>query len=518
MQRGASTLLAGFGGLMLCISASSARAQDYSGLSTLTPGKVAAENGLWIEVPLERQFKSGKRIVVADIKGPATITMVHFAFPASHVDGKTKLLDRDLLLRMYWDGEETPSVDCPLVDFFCDPAGLREVVNTALVNKRRGWNAYFPMPFRKSGRIELVYEGPVAAGDELWRIMPCYSYVIYRTADQIAETEGYFHACWRQEGLLIGKNDYVAMEAKGRGKFVGWNVTVRTPQGHWMPVDMNEKWYIDGGKEPALELQGIEDSFGFSWGFPETENVFPMTGYWPFFKGAAAYRFFVNDAISFEKSLKLAIGYGEHEDPMFHEVFTKPGSELQLSSTCYWYQTEPHGALPKMPPAAERGPAPEDKFWPGKDPGVPTAEELRGRGVKMLMMAGRPEKEVVFAEPGYDIKALNGYAYAGWPVPVYYTRADYEVLKLELTVPKKAKGTVRLYVMDPDNFMGGRRESITVGGKPAGLVEAFQKGKWVEAEVGSAQTANGKVLIEIKNEREKANAVVSMVEWVEKGK
>jgi hypothetical protein len=84
--------------------------------------------------------------------------MIHFAMP------QTLKLNRDLLLRMYWDGEALPSVEAPLVDFFCDPAGLRESVNTALVNKRRGYNAYFPMPFRRSAKIELVYDGPVAPG------------------------------------------------------------------------------------------------------------------------------------------------------------------------------------------------------------------------------------------------------------------------------------------------------------------------------------------------------------------
>ncbi|MHC4537960.1 MAG: DUF2961 domain-containing protein, partial [Planctomycetota bacterium] len=118
-------------------------------------------------------------------------------------------------------------MDCPLVDFFCDPAGLREQVNTALVNKRRGFNAYFTMPFRKSAKIELVYDGPVEPGSKLWRIMPCYSYVMYRMVDRIDPDLGYFHAHWRQEGLLLGKRDYVALKAKGKGKFVGWNVTVR---------------------------------------------------------------------------------------------------------------------------------------------------------------------------------------------------------------------------------------------------------------------------------------------------
>ena len=93
----------------------------------------------------------------------------------------------------------------------------------------------------------------------------------------------------------------------------------------------------------------MEDSFGFSWGFPPTESQFPLTGFFPFHKGAAAYRFFLHDAISFEKSLRVTIGFGEHEDPMFRREFSRRGNTLQFSSTVYWYQTEPHAPLPALP-------------------------------------------------------------------------------------------------------------------------------------------------------------------------
>lgn len=105
-------------------------------LSQLTPGRTRAENALWIENALSARFNSSKQVTVADLKGPAVITMIHFAMP------QTLKLNRDVLLRIFWDGEASPSVEVPLVDFFCDPAGLREEVNTALVNKRRGFNAY----------------------------------------------------------------------------------------------------------------------------------------------------------------------------------------------------------------------------------------------------------------------------------------------------------------------------------------------------------------------------------------
>jgi len=476
-------------------------------LPQLTPGRTAAQNALWIENPLSARFNTSKRVTVAEIQGPATITMIHFAMP------QMLKLDRDLLLKAYWDGETAPSIDCPLVDFFCDPAGLREAVNTALVNKRRGFNAYFPMPFRTSARIELVYDGPVEPGDKLWSMMPCYSYVMYRTADVIPDDSGYFHAHWRQEALLLGTRDYLALDAKGQGKFVGWNVTIRRPGRSGYPVDGNEKFYLDGEETPSIEFQGLEDSFGFSWGFPPTESMFPLTGWFPFLKGALGYRFFTGDAISFDKSLRVTIGFGINEDPMFQREFSKPGSQLQLSSVAYWYQKEPHAPLPPMPPAAERVPAPEVAFWPEKEK-LPTVADLKERHVRFLMLCGRPEREIIYAEPGFGAEAKSGFTYDGWGMPVYHCRADNEELRIELTTPKGAAGTLRLYMIDPDDFEGGRCQTVSVAGRSLGLVEHFQEGRWLEQSVGPQDSAEGKLLIQVLNARAGSNAVLSMIEFV----
>jgi hypothetical protein len=497
--------------LVAVVTVTSVAAPPWSAddLPRLIPGRTAAQNALWIENPLSARFNSSKQVVVAELKGPAVITMIHFAMP------QVLKLNRDLLLKMYWDGEQSPSVDCPLVDFFCDPAGLREQVNTALVNKRRGFNAYFPMPFRKTGKIELVYDGPVEPGDELWKIMPCYSYVMYRTADEIPQDVGYFHAHWRQEALLLGRRDYVALEAKGKGKFIGWNVTVRRPGRSGYPVDENEKFYIDGEKAASIEFQGLEDSFGFSWGFPETESMFPLTGYFPFMKGACAYRFFANDAISFDESLRVTVGFGEHENPVFHRQFSKRGSALQLSSVVYWYQREPHAPLPPMPARAERAPAPEEPFWPDKEK-LPTAAALRQRGVRLLMLCGRPDGEVIHAEPGFAAEAKSGYGWDGWSLPVYHCRADDRELRIQLTVPKSTEGTVRLYVIDPDSFQGGRKQTLTVAGRSLGVVEDFQEGRWLEQPISPQDSADGKILIQARNARQGSNAVISIIEWVQK--
>ncbi len=496
---------------MVAVAAVSARGQPAVGgdaLPHLTPGRVKAQNALWIENGLSARFNSSTQVVVAQISGPAEITMIHFAMP------QTLKLGREAILRLYWDGESTPSVECPLVDFVCDPAGLHEPVNTAWVNQRRGFNAYFPMPFRRAARVELVYDGPVAPGEALWKLMPCYSYVMYRTLARVPKDTGYFHASWRQEALLLGQRDYVALEAKGRGKFVGWNVTVRLPGREGYPVDENEKFYLDGETEASVEFQGLEDSFGFSWGFPPSESSFPLTGYFPFLKGAAAYRFFDQDAISFNQSLRVAIGFGAHESPFFRREFSKRGNALQLSSTVYWYQVEPHAPLPPLPPAAEREPAPEVAFWPDKET-PPQAEELRGRGVKLCVLCGRPGQETIFAEPGYAALPREGYTWNGWGLPVSHCRAGQETVRVELKVPPGAAGTVRVYVIDPDDFDGGRKETLRVAGDDLGVVEKFSEGRWLEHPVRADQTAEGKVLVRADNARQGSNAVLSIIEWVE---
>ncbi|MGQ9822195.1 MAG: glycoside hydrolase family 172 protein [Thermogutta sp.] len=486
-------------------------------LPRLSDDQVLAENGLWIETPLERRFHHAKRVVVAEAEGPGIITMIHFALPQRQITPDSNYrLGRDLVIRMYWDGETHPSVECPLVDFFCDPAGERERLDTTMVNKKRGWNAYFPMPFRKSAKIELVYDGELAPGEELWAAMPCYSYVMIRKTASLPEDVGYFHAYWRQELLNLAERDYVALAAEGRGKFVGWNVTLRLPGRPGYPVDMNEKFFIDGESQPAVEFQGIEDSFGFSWGFPPEENLFPRTGFFPFHQdGAAAYRFFLSDAITFRKSLKVTIGFGANEHPMFREMFGRPGNELELASTCYWYQSEPHVPFSPMRAAKDRAPLTRD--WRDMEQ-LPTDDERRERGVKLEMRCGRPEEELVFAEPGYHAETVRGFAYTGWPFPMFHTRADEEAVHIVLHVPPQSAGLLRLYMIDPDHFQGGRRQEVFVGERSLGIIADFDRGRWLEAEVDGNATAEGTLPIRIVNRSSNANsnAVLSIIEWVER--
>ena len=497
--------------IVLSVFAGQIHAQPWQmpNLGQLTPGDTKAINALWGENPADVRFKTTKCVVVANIKGPAEITMMHFAMP-QHMS-----LNRDLLLRIYWDGETNPSVDVPMVDFFCDPDGTRDVVNTALVNVRRGFNCYFPMSFRKSARVELLYDGPLSPGDDLVSMMPCYSYVCYRTLKHMPRDTGYFCASWRQEALKLGLKEYVALEAQGKGKLIGWNVTVRHPGRHNYPVDENEKFYIDGETNASVEFQGLEDSFGFSWGFPHTENMFPLTGWFPFLDGAAAYRFFLQDSISFHKSLKVVIGFGKTEEG-WRRAYSKFGTSLQFSSTVYWYQARPQVSLPPMLPPADREPAPDIPFWP-EQLNQPPESDFKAGGTRLLLFCGYPDGEMIYNEPGYSI-SWDGKSnpWDDWDGKVFYCRFVARQIDFHLNLPAHAKGILRLYIIDPDNYDGGRKESIVVAGKTVGTYDHFEDGKWIGVPVNSDDTADGKLRASIVNARDGSNVVVSKIEWTEK--
>lgn len=485
--------------IKLCILlaiANSAFAADP--LYHLTDGQTKQVNALWIENPANMKFGDGRKTVaIADLKGPGVITMIHFALP-----GKMSI-GRDVTLRIWWDGEKNPSVEAPLCDFFCDPNGALERVDSTFVNKKRGWNCYFPMPFAKSARVEVSMDNKRYANAD-WAQAPCYSYVHYRTLKSVPIDSGYFHANWRQETLLLGKDEYKVFEAKGKGQWVGWNMTIHAPgSSAGYPVDENVNFYIDGENEASIVWQGLEDGFGFSWGFPEVANSFPYTGYQTYYNGAAAYRFNDADRIAFNKGLRMTVGFGKNE-PFFIDLFSKPENKLELSSVAYWYQKEPHTIFEPLLSVDKR--APNLITTPQKAPENPNET--------LALNLGSTKGDIEHLADGWDFMFKRGYSYSGWPTEVNHCWADSDFMEFDLTCPKGATGTLKLFIIDGDNFQGGRKQSITIAGKLIGEYENFQAGRWIEIPIRASDTAEGRLPVVAKNQKPGANAVVSQVRFM----
>jgi len=484
-------------------------------------GETRMENGLWDECPRERQFTKGGKAVIADIQGPGVITMIHFALGAVALS-----INRDTILRIYWDGEKTPSVECPLPDFFCDPNGAIERVDSALVNKLRGWNAHFQMPFAKSARIELIYDNPRYANATFspghWGGVPAYSCVTYRKLDSLPADVEYFHAQWRKQTLLLGKDDYEVVQASGLGQLVGWNVTLRSLSGEIPPCDQNEVIHVDGSSKPTVEWQGMEDSFGFSWNFPPDANNFPYAGYNPFLGGYAAYRFFLNDRIPFRKSLRMTV-VGKGQTGV---ASTAPGSELEFTSVAYWYQREPHQPFSPILAASDRVPfepaaSPEKLAGDSRHVEAGEAFVLKCGGTSEIefLELGWPAAhgyithppyrithpqmtpEVQFAKPGWDFRLDEGQPLndsiariEGWPSGCW--RSIGGLLQVRLLCPKRTSGTLKLFLLDGDK--AGRKESVTVAGRLIGEYANLQTGKWVEVPISATDTAESAILITIR--------------------
>lgn len=250
---------------------------------------------------------------------------------------------RELIMRIYWDGEKTPSVEVPLGDFFCNGWCQRANV-LALpinVNPSGGFNCFFPMPFRKRARITIENRGV----DEV----PHFFYTINFTETKVDPDEAYFHAQFRRTNPLQYMDDYTILDGvKGAGHYVGtYMAWQQNSQGWWGEGEI--KMFLDGDKAfPSICGTGTEDYFGGAWCFGANYTA-PFLGY-PYGDVESKvggrhglYRFHIMDPIRFQHDLRVtmqAIGW--------RSEWRYLPLQDDIASIAYWYQSEPHGAFPAL--------------------------------------------------------------------------------------------------------------------------------------------------------------------------
>ncbi len=305
-----------------------------------------------------RPIEPGATLEVANLEGPGKIT--HIWCTIAH---DVPFYSRLLTLRIYWDGEERPSVECPIGDFF----GIGHGVDKSFISipirvssEGRARNCYWPMPFRRSARITVTNDSNVRCG-------AFYYYVDWQKHPSIPEDAAYLHAMYRQEHPCVMGRNYLLADIVGRGHYVGTIQSVYHMSGGWYG-EGDDFFFVDGEKEPSLRGTGTEDYFCDAWGFREQDGPFYGTPLWEGYGAgdrATAYRFHITDPVVFTKSLRAEI---EHKGSQHFDDGTVSGfieRDDLMSSVAIWYQTEPHKLWPAMPPAAERLPFREKQLVVG---------------------------------------------------------------------------------------------------------------------------------------------------------
>lgn len=296
-----------------------------------------------------------------------------------------------LVLRMYWDGEESPSVEVPLGDFFGIGFGLRRNFSSLPLQMSpedgKSFNCWFPMPFARGARFEIENQG---AQPKIF-----FFYVDYEEYPTLDPALGRFHAWWNrvpvtagtakdhgytretyglgadrpagaglglagpwQQANLTGDRNYVILSTEGTGQYVGCNLNVDVFErqvNDWYG-EGDDMIFIDGEPwPPRLHGTGTEDYFGTAF-CPTQEfsspyhglTVYSGTEEWPWGGKNSMYRFHVEDPIRFEKEIRVTIETG-HDNALANDY----------SSTAYWYQRGRTAPLARLPPVEERLPRPD---------------------------------------------------------------------------------------------------------------------------------------------------------------
>ena len=308
-----------------------------------------------------RTIAPGETLTLLDDAGPGLITHVWFTIAS---DDRRHL--KALVLRMFWDGEASPSVEAPVGDFF--GLGLGEYhqyeATPLSVGSDNALNCFFPMPFQKHARITVTNEGAIKTDAFYFNI----DYDAYSKA--LPDDQLYFHAQYRQAAPnhgwtnewksngdpdvdkkknLDGDGNYVWMEATGRGHFAGVTMSVLQNQDGWWG-EGDDMFFVDGEKTPSINGTGSEDYFLGAWDFgghPFAYGLYgaPVVGQEVAGGRSSVYRFHLDSPIPFTKSLKATIEHG-HANHRSDNYF----------SVAYWYQTEPHAAFPALPALEQRVP------------------------------------------------------------------------------------------------------------------------------------------------------------------
>jgi hypothetical protein len=288
-------------------------------------------------------------VPIMDVEGPGTIEHIWMAAGRDF-----KGYGRATVLRFYWDGEDTPSVEVPLSDFYAIGNDRFAPVNSAVVVDvpTASMNCYWPMPFRKHVRITLTNDSD--------KPLPLFTWQIDYRLSAVPAEAGYFHAQWRRATVDRARPAYTILDGvKGDGHYIGTFLAWTQMSTGWFG-EGEVKFNLDGdSKFPTIVGTGTEDYFGADYDFPAlystayVGNVLDPKSDHP--DGGppqhSLYRWHIPDPIAFHQDLKVTI-----DDLGWYPDGTYQPEGDNIASVAFWYQKEPHAPFPKFPLLQDRWP------------------------------------------------------------------------------------------------------------------------------------------------------------------
>jgi hypothetical protein len=286
-------------------------------------------------------IEPGRTFTLAHIDGPGIIQSIWCT---------ARPVSRDAILRIYWDGQAHPSVECPLGDFFTQGWGVF-AQNSSLpvaANPHRGLNCFWPMPFRTSARLTLENRAPEP--------MACYYQVNYALGE-LPATSAYFHAQFRRTNPLPYGSVYTVVDnVIGSGHYVGTYLAVGVTNNKWWGEGEFKFFLDDDDQYPTICGTGTEDYFGgaYNWDvdgqyvtyttpYLGMHQVLRPDGLYQSQQRFGMYRWHIADPIRFRSALRVTLqALGWRSEGRYLPL------QCDIASTAFWYQTLPTTPFPPL--------------------------------------------------------------------------------------------------------------------------------------------------------------------------
>lgn len=299
-------------------------------------GKTSSNLGLGRKGSPSIEFKAGETVTLCDIAGPGTIRHLWITTQSDSV------MLRAMVIRGYWEGQASPSIECPLGDFMGFAHGKVMSYSSAVhsVGQQAGMNIWLPMPFTRHARFTLSNESSKSA--------LLFYYLDYTLKEKHPKDVGRLHVLFRRENPTTLKHDFELLpQRQGQGRFIGSVMGMRSldTKGWWGEGEV--KVYLDGDREfPTICGTGSEDYAGLSWGIQQTP--FPYQGCSLSQKEFVSfYRWHLPDPIYWHKDCRITIQQIGYNNGLYER-------QDDWSCATFWYERIPSAPLPPLPNLAAR--------------------------------------------------------------------------------------------------------------------------------------------------------------------